>query len=546
MSQSSQPLRTAAWVVGLLVLVGGGLLIRSTLKGSDFQSPSAAAVATRAERVSAEAVLAESDGSTVPKEREDGPESQTTATATHAPRVPMRAPSGALTTGSLTNETTSTSLAAADGDTTETDRERWKRLGLELVPVRIVEAGTSRPLEGVRVKFDGVHGGQSPGSFYSHGGWIAEKHGPAPSGVTDGEGRVILASPVTITDLMLVTGISYTAQKPGYASRRVSRYPVDGTERDEALSRGNTLFLRVVREDTGRPVTEFIPLLSHTAQVKPDDWVSLPDGSKRLDILPNGSHMLSVMAKLPDGPNLHSKTEVIKLSGGETQDLTLTVKPGLTLRGQLSSNVPRPVTGGTVLACTQDPPPGTRKGGPTMMRYGQAPIAADGTFEVANLPEGMGEIIAVCDGFVASYSIPFAKPWQGLMNQTFDLKPESKPMVLSMDPTGSLRVQVLDDRGAPLAGATVAAWPNVQWATGTASLYVDGKLWRSLTGADGVATIRNLRSGDQDYAVHAEGWNAPAVLDWEQRITRSLVARITVGETTTSIVRMERAAEGSP
>ncbi|MCH5373579.1 MAG: hypothetical protein JJ992_06350, partial [Planctomycetes bacterium] len=189
---------------------------------------------------------------------------------------------------------------------------------------------TSQPLERVRVQVDGVHMGQK-GVSNAHGAWNTGQYGPAPEDTTDSDGRAYLASPVLVSELMMATGISFTAAKSGYASRRIFSYPVDGTERDEVLMKGNTLIVAAYIGEPSQRVSEFTPELSWSANVKESDWRTLADGSRLTDMVSDGKHVLTAERKTADGAAWHSDAVPVELTGGETKQVEIELKPAMEL-----------------------------------------------------------------------------------------------------------------------------------------------------------------------------------------------------------------------
>ncbi|MGI8907375.1 MAG: carboxypeptidase-like regulatory domain-containing protein [Candidatus Sumerlaeaceae bacterium] len=459
--------------------------------------------------------------------------------------LPLRGPSGALASNVGLGNRAGSAAGTDATDSTETRREKWKARGLQLVPVRMVDM-TSQPLEGVQVLVDGIHHGQQARET-AHGGWDEKKFGPAPSEITDAEGRAYLASPVILSDISLAIGISFTASKPGYAKRRIFSYPVDGTERDEVLRKGNTLTVAAYMDTPSQRVFGFVPKVSsatHTSgALMPEDWSHMPDGSQVTESVPDGKHALTVEYKAPDGITWHSDTVPIEMRGGEAKELEVQLKRGLTLRGRLSDNVRRPVANGRVLAAAQWPPPGSPLAGSTAttMREGGADIAPDGSFEIPGLPEGPGEIIGLCDGYIAAHRQLSARPYE--QNQVYNLNsdPNAALFILVMEETGGLRVRVVNSSNQPIIGARLAAWPNVFWSTGVSTLYLDEKLWSATTNGNGFAALKGFRPGSQPFTVEANGWTPPIRVDASGQATRTQYAAIIAGLTTELVVTMEPA-----
>ena len=466
--------------------------------------------------------------------------SSTTSGSALAPdSMALRGPSGALGTTVGIEAAPVAQETASDAETPEQRHERWKRTGLQLVKVRMVDM-TSQPLEGVRVQVDGIHIGQA-GKSAGHAGWNEKKYGPPPLEVTGADGRATLASPVIMSELTEASGISFTASKAEYAKRRVFNYPIDGTERDEVLKKGNTLTVGAYQETPERHVSGFTITVSFSAHLEPADWSPLSDGRQVTAAIPDGKHALTVEYKAPDGATWLSDAVPFEMKDGTSKELDVALKNGVTLHGKLSDNVPRPVTNGKVKAAAQWPPPGTPNAydEPGTIRESSADVSPDGTFEIKGLPEGPGEIIGICDGYIAANRVPGAPPYQQNQRYTVSANANDAPMVLNMEQAGGLRVRVLNTAGEPMPGATLMTTPNVAWGIGLSTIYMDPKFWTATSDSHGFAMLRGLRAGSQPYNVTAPGWGLPIVFDKVGRASRTASAAIVPGLTTELVVNLE-------
>jgi hypothetical protein len=460
-----------------------------------------------------------------------------TSTTSADVSLPLRGPSGALS-GNVGLTSFTQSAAGATGETPEQQQERWKKAGLQIIPVRIVDT-TSHPLEGVHILVDGIHFGQA-GNETGHGGWRTNKYGAAPEDVTGADGRAVVASPIILSELSEAIGISFTATKPGYSKRRIMHYPVDGKERDEVLRKGDKLIVGAYLETPERHVSGFVVHVSFASDIDPKDWTPLPDGRQSCDTMPNGKHAITVSYEEPGGMTWQSDSVPFELREGESKELDVALLPGITLHGKLSDNVPRPVSNGKVHAASEWPPPGTGipDNGVATFREATADIAPDGTFELKGLPQGPGEIIGLCDGYIAAHRAPNAPPYQ--QNQRYILERSPQDVfVLNMVPAGNLRVRIVNSSGQPLPGAKLMAWPNVTWSVGLSQMYLDAKLWNATADSLGYALIKGLRPGSQPYTASAKGWGLPVTLDGAGRASRSTAAAIMPGQTTELVATLE-------
>ena len=118
-----------------------------------------------------------------------------------------------------------------------------------------------------------------------------------------------------------------------------------------------------------------------------------------------------------------------------------------------------------------------------------------------------------------------------------------------MTPAGTLKVHVMDASGRPIPGAQVVMSPNVYWSVGGSAFYVSQDLWHADTGANGIAEIRNLRPGNESYAVFAKGWGVPAHVESNELgevVSRNLKATIVASQTVETSVTLEQVPDYAP
>jgi hypothetical protein len=160
-------------------------------------------------------------------------------------------------------------------------------------------------------------------------------------------------------------------------------------------------------------------------------------------------------------------SDVIKLDTaiGQTNDLLVTVKRGVTVRGQLDSNVPRPVKGGRIIANIW--PPNLKPNDDPPQWHAWSTIKEDGTFAIDNLPEGDLEILALCGGFVSTNgpgTFGFRYPQKHLLSTN------GLDIIVGMEPTARLEVTLRDEQGRPLKDVHVQTWPNARYGEWAAVL----------------------------------------------------------------------------
>ena len=159
-----------------------------------------------------------------------------------------------------------------------------------------------------------------------------------------------------------------------------------------------------------------------------------------------------------DGVGWFSDVVAITAIAGQTNELTLNLKRGVALRGQLDGGVPRPVKNGRVVAHVWPPDVKPEKNPPQWHAW--ADVKEDGSFSINSLPEGVLEIVALCDGFVSTNG-----PGQFKMRypQKHSLGTNDLDVAVGMEPTARLEVKITDANGRALPEARVMTWPNVRY-----------------------------------------------------------------------------------
>ena len=208
-------------------------------------------------------------------------------------------------------------------------------------------------------------------------------------------------------------------------------------------------------------------------------------------------------------------------------ELKLDFKRGVTLRGRLDDQVPRPVRNGRMVANVW--PPGHKPQDSPPTWHGWSPINEDGTFEVASLPAGDLEVVALCDGFVSTNG-----PGQFQMRypQRYVLDWSDMKITIGMERTARLEVELTDRDGKPIRDARVSTWPNVRYGEWSAVILLSDcyntqefflrpqsniepwwKRWptdfQGTSGENGVAVLANLPTNVNSLAVEHARYGVP-------------------------------------
>ncbi|MEK7675307.1 MAG: hypothetical protein AAB676_05670 [Verrucomicrobiota bacterium] len=335
--------------------------------------------------------------------------------------------------------------------------------------IRVVDA-SGRPLVGAIVLPEGLR--TKPGPYASGWyGWRTGQNGvPNPPVTTDKDGYARVPYPKYVFERIetgtLCLSVNHPDFVPDRPERIVATAPPAGAPwrvrledlwnriRHKAflarpqpvvLQKGAILIVSV-RPDPA--ISRNARLFAQVSGLASDDtnfWIRPEPGVIVTRRLAAGRHTVRAIQLDSDGCACFSEATPITAVSGQTHELVVALKRGVTVRGQLDGTVPRPVKNGRVVAHVwprgsnpQDTPP---------QWHAWAAVHEDGSFAVGSLPEGDLEIVALCDGFVSTNG-----PGQFQMRypQKHSLGTNDISITIGMEPTARLEVRVTDDKGHPL------------------------------------------------------------------------------------------------
>jgi len=224
------------------------------------------------------------------------------------------------------------------------------------------------------------------------------------------------------------------------------------------LSNGASLKISVQPDAAISTNAHLFALVSGNTSADANLWIHPEPGVIATRRLAAGHHTLRAVELDSDGSAWFSDVSEFTAVTGQTNELVVTVKRGITVRGQLDDTVPRPVKNGRVVAHVS--PPGIKFQDDPPQWHAWATVQDDGNFAIGPLPEGELEILALCDGFVSTNG-----PGQYHMRypQKHLLGTNDLAITIGMEPTARLEVTVTDDHGQPLKDAQVVTWPNARY-----------------------------------------------------------------------------------
>lgn len=309
------------------------------------------------------------------------------------------------------------------------------------------------PVAGARVALEGVRLLEEPGSLY---GWRAGVVAPR---LTDGEGRAELVLPA-VWEGKHPDAVHFTVDHRDFAPFRSALVELAGGRAEVALEWGARLAVSgwiAGPDGLRREVRDVRPELGERSNVDSGDWTRREDGLLETAGLAPGAHQLAVWWTAPDGARYASAIEPVTLEPGGSRAASLELLPLARVVGRLAADVPRPVTGGEVVAHQSG---GTEEAeGRMLARTWRAPVAADGTFVLEDVAPGAAELGVLVDGWTSLGAGTTGNPTADVAGSDLDL---AVPMVR----TAAVDARVTGPDGAPVAGVWLSAVVPVRWSDG--------------------------------------------------------------------------------
>lgn len=346
-------------------------------------------------------------------------------------------------------------------------------------------------------------------------GWSG--HQPS-HGTTGVDGTLRLQYPVWIDRDWKTGAIGFTVTHPDYVTYETSN--VDN--RDVApeigipviMSKGLVFAVRGWIGNPSQVATDVRVHFSRDVNVNPEDWLQRSDGYLMTTRVPQGRHLVYVEHEsTPYGLMFSDGVEFVL--GARGTELNLELKAARRVVGRLDDSVPRPVVGGRVALALMRA--SETEFNARQVDTHEAPVDADGLFVIERLPSADAQIVAICKGWAskreprADSSQPHATQAElariSMEHQFVDLRGERNEIVVAMEPTAILQVELRDANGSPVPGATLSASPNRCWFVGGCGMFVNDRAWFSVTDTSGIARIEDIpaAAGTVSFGVfHAE------------------------------------------
>lgn len=372
-------------------------------------------------------------------------------------------------------------------------------------------------------------------------GWPANEEGKSepPKLTTDARGVVEIALP-PITDLFEgtpATALWCRVAHPDFAETTNNFVPIENDQLGRVthitLQRGAVVEIVALSDDQPLPADRLFALTASQSQTGHRPLTAGPDGTLRLPRLPAGKDLLRLAYLPEEGPPLLSDVHELSLENGEQLTLRIPLRDTLRVEGQLADVVPRPIRNGRIVATVVDNVGDLAENKAPVAIGWQVwgTIAEDGTFTLTDLPRGNLQVIALCDGFMATpgevpeFATESERRHATAVNrpQVFSVTEETTRITVAMSPTAEALVRVQDSAGQAAPGADVSFSPNVGWWGGLGSTLYAHALYSTrewlteaktpleelrkdspytaTTDNDGTAIVRNLPPGSQHFYV---------------------------------------------
>lgn len=445
--------------------------------------------------------------------------------------------------------------------------------------IRVVDAA-GKPIAGATVQPEGLR--TKPGPYVSGWyGWPAESGVSNPPVTTDAAGCASVPYPKFVFERIetgtLCLAVTHPDFVPDRPERVVASAPPAGapwkvrlldlydrvrhkaliTHADPVvLQPGAGLTISVPPDPAWPTDLQIFAQVSGEPYNAKEFWVHPDPRTVVTRRLGAGTHRARAIGIDRTGGVWFSEAAAINAVAGDTNELRLGFRRGITIHGTLDQTVPRPVRNGRVVAHVT--PQGAKLEDSPPQWHDWTRVNEDGSFTVSSLPEGDLEITAMCDGFVSTNGpgkFHMRYPQRHLLG-TNDLT-----IGIGMEATARLEVKVTDAAGQPLQGVRVATWPNVRYGEWSATILMSdcyrtadalqskldsASLWgrgapdfEGVSDATGLAVLANLPADTTELATDHPQFELPAVADSSGQKRRQSQFTLAAGRTNQLTIRLE-------
>ncbi len=361
--------------------------------------------------------------------------------------------------------------AAIGDETTPKESVAKKTQPTETVVLKVELLDTEgQPVSGASVRPYGLRSDAAPGSHFF---WNPEKHGPVTGITSDAKGITSVSVPVFVEGTARTSEVSLQIQHEDYIE--VERdFAVQPKTARVSMQRGIKYRVRGIDATTGEPIrSRLFGEFSGRGGAK--EWTQLDDGVLRSVAVTDERTAMWLFHVPENGPVLFSDMFLLSQLEGDQFEKNvpdMKLRPGHRLEGRLDDTVERPVKNGHVVlrACTSISDEARQ-----LSWSDFATVKEDGSFTFESVPRDcILMMVAVCDGALSGAALTDELAAAGVPSEDYQQfvsasqavpfvvrsRGDSSEVVIPMGPTATVSVKVVDQNDQPLAGASVAMWPN--------------------------------------------------------------------------------------
>lgn len=347
----------------------------------------------------------------------------------------------------------------------------------QTLPVKVVDSN-GNPIKGVEVSPWALRSSQGHGRWANNGNDPSELNPAAVTTNSDGIAKVIYPFFRDVQEQTRTTSVSLFLKHPEYSIEDSVHLDVPiASDTPEIIQMKLSASIRFLPTIDGNPVRP------SEIQVMRSDISSFTDGYARhiedehvivRRLAPEQCDFMLVRL-VDEQPTHFSEIFTVDLQSGANDPQVVELAPSTSLSGRISDQVPRPIREGRVLAMTV--PPQSNRNRLTWSTWG--PIRTDGTFEIPHWPKGETmQLIGLTNGHRIR-SLMVDAQGRKLPNQAAPAEgspvvidpPFTHPIELDTEQLHRCEIRLVDLDGRPVAGAKVAAYPNVYWKNWGSQLY---------------------------------------------------------------------------
>jgi len=390
--------------------------------------------------------------------------------------------------------------------------------------------------------------------------WIPEKHGDPKVVLTDQAGFAEISYPKYVTEKLKTGEVSFGVRHPEYCPNRIFEHPLKKQANPVVLKKGAIVRLSGYIGNKNELVTDkiFPQVSTGKLRILSNSWKEIKTGVYENKQIESGTHFLRLVHFTRDKRIYFSKTLCIEAQQNQISEYHLELKPGVRVEGLLDHSVPRPVTGGKVVAWIA--PAMVEKYAGSIAWMSWTTVGSDGRFVFESLPPDQLQLTGLCDGFTAATDDDAwcVKP------QLFALDKETVNIELLMKAAAVCEVKVVDKSNQPIKGATVLFGQNVKWQGGGTQLF-PGFLWKSedtitmdeneasklvvqlwksdfqaITNNAGIAVVRNLPGLKDRFHVSHDNYEMIPDKKTRNPEEQEVLVDLVGGQTTKVTVKMQK------